>query len=481
MISRRLLAGFLVCALALQPLRADDLPELGDIAASDLSPAMEKQIGRQVMSEIWRDPAYLDDSDVENYLNALGGKLVAVSNDPGLGFTFFAINDPSINAFALPGGYVGVHSGLILAAQTESELAGVLAHEITHVTQRHIARQVYQSRQVSMASLGAMALAILAARSNSQVAGGAMAATQAGIASAQLAFSRDFEREADRLGFETLHQAGFDVRGMGSFFGNLQKATRLYENNATAFLRTHPLTGERLTDMQNRENAVDYRQVPDSPDFQLVRAKLRAMQGTPAEAIKDFERLLTERKFASEEAMRYGLAEALLRARDPAAAEQEIQKARGGKMGPPMVERLHAEIRLAQGDTDGGLNIYRRAIERAPRHQGLLDGYGKALLAAGRFAEARRFAERELQWRPESIRYHRLLAASHAGLGHITQQHQALAEAFALQGLTQAAIEQLEWAQKAGDADFYVMSAIDARLRELRRQRLEEEKERRNG
>ncbi|MDR2838492.1 MAG: M48 family metalloprotease [Azonexus sp.] len=478
---RRLFAGLLACAFALQPLRADDLPELGDVAASDLSPAMEKLIGRQVMSEIWRDPAYLDDSDVENYLNVLGGKLAAVSNDPGLGFTFFAINDPNINAFALPGGYVGVHTGLILAAQTESELAGVLAHEISHVTQHHIARQMYQSRQVSMVSLGAMLLAILAARSSSQVAGGAMMATQAGVASAQLAFSRDFEREADRIGFDTLHQAGFDVRGMGAFFGSLQKATRLFENNATAFLRTHPLTGERLTDMQNRENAVDYRQVPDSPEFQLVRAKLRAMQGTPLEATKDFERLLKERKFASEEAMRYGLAEALLRNRDWARAEQEAQKARGGKAGSPMVERLYGEIRLVRGDADGGLDIYRRAIQRSPRHQGLLDGYAKALLATGRFAEALRFAQEQLQWRPESIRYHRVLAASHAGLGHITQQHQALAETFVLQGLTQAAVEQLELAQKAGDADFYVMSAIDARLRELRRQLLEEKKERRNG
>ena len=131
----------------------------------------------------------------------LGGKLVAVSDDPGLGFFFFGIADPSINAFAMPGGFIGVHSGLILTAQTESELAGVMAHEIAHVTQRHIARQVFQSKQLGMASMLAMGLALLAARSNSQAAGAAIATTQAGSISAHRAFSRDFERESDRLGF----------------------------------------------------------------------------------------------------------------------------------------------------------------------------------------------------------------------------------------------------------------------------------------
>ncbi|MCL2344368.1 MAG: M48 family metalloprotease [Desulfobulbus sp.] len=480
-LSRRLTAGILACALALQPLCADELPELGDAASNDLSPQMEKQIGRQIMNDIrTSEPAYLDDSDVEGYLNTLGSKLVAASADPGLGFTFFAIADPSINAFALPGGYIGVHSGLILTAQTESELAGVMAHEIAHVTQRHIARQVFQSRHLSMASMLAMGLALLAARSNSQVAGGTIAATQAGLASAQLAFSRNFEREADRLGFDTLRKAGFDVRGMAVFFGSLQKATRLYENNATAYLRTHPLTGERLTDMQNREMDVQYRQVPDSAEFQLVRAKLRAMQGTPVEAVNDFKRLLDERKFTAEEATRYGLAYALFRARDWAAAEEQIQKARGVKAAEPMIERLYADIRLARGDTAGGLAVYRQAIQRSPRHQGLLDGYAQALLAARRFDEALRFADAQLQWQPDSTRYRRVRAAAHAGLGHEAQQHQELADVFALQGQTQAAIEQLELAQKAGDANFYVMSAIDARLRELKRQRLDELKERRD-
>lgn len=480
-LSQRFVAALLACTLALQPVAADELPELGDAASNDLSLSTEKKIGQQIMHEIrWREPPYLDDADVEAYLNQLGGRLAAVSNDPGFGFYFFPINDQNINAFAMPGGYIGVHAGLIVSAQTESELAGVLAHEISHVTQRHIARQVFQSKQIGMASMVAMALALLAARSSGQMAGAAIASTQAGAISAQLAFSRDFEREADRQGFDILGKAGFDVRGMGVFFERLQKSVRLYENNATAYLRTHPLTGERLTDMQNREQAVPYRQVADSVDFQLVRAKVRAMQGTPVDAVKDMAGLLRERKFASEAAIRYGLAFALYRNRDWLGAEREIESIRRLKVSAPMLEHLRADIRIAQGDPAGGLTIYRDAMVRFPLNHGLLYGYGAALLGARRYDEALRFVEGRLGTTPDDVRLHKMRAESYAGLGKQAMQHRALAEVFALQGQTAGAVEQLQQAQKAGDANFFEMSSIDARLRELKQRLIDELKEKRN-
>jgi predicted Zn-dependent protease len=478
---QRFIAAILACSLALPPVAADELPELGDVAGNDLPLATEKKVGQQIMHEIrWREPSYLDDADVEAYLNQVGGRLAAVSNDPGFGFYFFLINDPNINAFALPGGYIGVHTGLIVAAQTESELAGVLGHEISHVTQRHIARQVFQSKQIGIASMVAMGLALLAARSSGQVAGAAIATTQAGALSAQLAYSRDFEREADRQGFDILRKAGFDVRGMAVFFERLQKAVRLYENNATAYLRSHPLTGERLTDMQNREQAVPYRQVADSVDFQLVRAKVRAMQGTSGDAVKDMGKLLHERKFASEAATRYGLASALYRNRDWPGVEREIEAIRRLKVSAPMLEHLRADVRIAQGDVVGGLKIYRDAMVRFPLNQGLLYGYGGALTGAHRYDEALRFAEAQLTNTSEDIRLHKLRAESYAGLGQKAMQHLALAEVFALQGQTEGAVEQLNLAQKAGDANFFEMSSIDARLRELKQRRIEELKEKRN-
>jgi predicted Zn-dependent protease len=480
-LSQRLIAAFLACTLALPPVAADELPELGDAASNDLSLSTEKKIGQQIMHEIrWREPSYLDDADVEAYLNQLGGQLAAVSNDPGFGFYFFPINDPNINAFAMPGGYIGVHTGLIVSAQTESELAGVLGHEISHVTQRHIARQVFQSKQIGMASMVAMALALLAARSSGQMAGAAIATTQAGAISAQLAFSRDFEREADRQGFDILRKAGFDVRGMGVFFERLQKSVRLYENNATAYLRTHPLSGERLTDMQNREQAVPYRQVADSVDFQLVRAKVRAMQGRPVDAVKDMAGLLRERKFASEAAIRYGLAFALYRNRDWPGAEREIETIRGLRVSAPMLEHLRADIRMAQGDAVGGLSIYRDAMVRFPLNQGLLYGYGAALLSVRRYDEALRFIEARLGNTPDDVRLHKMRAESYAGLGKQAMQHRALAEVFSLQGQTAGAVEQLQQAQKAGDGNFFEMSSIDARLRELKQRLIDELKEKRN-
>lgn len=480
-LSQRLIAAILAFTLALPPVAADELPELGDVSGNDLSLGTEKKIGQQIMHEIrWREPSYLDDADVEAYLNQLGNRLAAVSNDPGFGFYFFPINDPNINAFAMPGGYIGVHTGLIVSAQTESELAGVLGHEISHVTQRHIARQVFQSKQIGMASMVAMGLALLAARSSGQMAGAAIATTQAGAISARLAFSRDFEREADRQGFDVLYKAGFDVRGMGVFFERLQKAVRLYENNATAYLRTHPLTGERLSDMQNREQAVPYRQVADSVDFQLVRAKVRAMQGTPGEAVKDLDKLLRERKFASEAAIRYGLAFARYRNRDWVGSEREIDTIRRLKVSAPMLEHLRAELRISQGDVAGGLRIYSDAMVRFPLNQGLLYGYGVALTVAHRYDEALRFAEAQLGNTPDDVRLHKMRAESYAGLGRQAMQHRALAEVFALQGQTAGAVEQLLQAEKAGDANFFEMSSIDARLRELKQRQIEELKEKRN-
>ncbi len=463
------------------PVLADGLPELGDVAGSDLPLTAEKKIGQQIMHEIrWQSTAYLDDPDVEGYLNKLGGRLTAVSNDPGFGFQFFAIDEASINAFAMPGGYIGVHAGLILAAQSESELAGVLAHEISHVTQRHIARQVYQSKQVGIASMVAMGLALLAARSSSQVAGAAIAGSQAGAMASQLAFSRDFERESDRLGFDTLQRAGFDVRGMSLFFERLQQATRLYENNATAYLRTHPLTVERLSDMQNREQAYPYRQVRDSNDFLLVRARVQALQGRPADALKELQRQLAEGKYSSRPATLYGLAVALQRQRDWPAAESALAEARASGMSSALLEHLAADLRLAQGDVRQGLRLYTEALLRFPQHPGLVYGYAAALIDARRFADALRFVQDRLASRGDDVRLHKLRAQCHAGLGQVALQHQALAEAFALMGQTAAAIEQLQLAQRAADANFYDMSAIDARLRQMKLKRLEEVKESRN-
>lgn len=467
----RAIALLLALSFAVHPLRADELPELGDVAGGEMSLYQEKRIGLQIMNEIrLRDPSYLEDAEVQAYISQVGARLVAASPEVGLSFTFFPISDPMINAFATFGGYVGVNTGLLLAAQTESELAGVLGHEIAHVTQRHLARQIYGAKQASIATMVAMALALLAARNNGQVSSAAMASAQAGSIQSQLAFSRDFEREADRVGFQTLQRAGFDVNGMADFFERLQRATRVYENNAPSYLRTHPLTIERISDMQNRAQGLRYKQVADSPEFHFVRAKLRAQLGTPREAVADFQNLIKEKKVPYLPAAYYGQAVANFRNKDWAGAARELAQARQAKGNSPMLDRLGAEIKLAQGEGAEGLGAYKEALRRWPNSLALVQGYGEALLAQKKPEEGVALLENYLPRYPKEIGLHKLQAQYLLMLRRLSAHHREQAEVYVLQGQTIAAVQQLEMAQRAGDASFHEMSAIDARARELRRQ-----------
>src|SRR5882672_5851584 len=250
----RIAATFVCLALVVPQSPAQTLPELGDTSGALLSPQLERKIGEQIMQQIRRDPAYLDDPELTEYVNDVGRRIVTASSDAQQDFEFFMVRDNSssdaqqdfeffmvrdntINAFAMPGGFVGVHTGLLLAAQTESEFAGVLAHETAHVTQHHLARLLAKEEQMSIPTLAAFVLGVLAARARPDVAQAVIAGTAAANAQSQLNYTRDFEREADRVGFQYLQQAGFDVSAMGTFFERMQKATRLYENNAPAYLR----------------------------------------------------------------------------------------------------------------------------------------------------------------------------------------------------------------------------------------------------
>ncbi|HRV77513.1 MAG TPA: M48 family metalloprotease [Thauera sp.] len=477
---RRPLALLLSLALALPapvPVLAADLPDLGDVAASELSPAAERRIGEQIIREIrWRDAAYLDDAEVEEYVNRLGQRLAAVSSNPGLDFDFFVVRDATLNAFALPGGFIGVHTGLILAAESESEFASVLGHEIAHVTQRHIAQIVGRQSQSAMLMIASMLVAVLAARSNSDVSQAAIAAGQAGAIQSQLGYTRAFEREADRAGLETLDKAGLDVRGMPGFFERLQRNTRVYENNAPAYLRTHPLTTERIADMENRVASMRYRQVPDSADFRFARAKLRANAGQPAEAVQELQdRLAREPK---DEALAYGLARALMRAGRLDDAEARLQPLRAHSAGAVWVEGLAAEIRLARNDPAGAIRILEAAQKQSPSTRSLSYALADARILGGRADAAATELRRRIGDRSGDPRLWQLLSRAYAALGKRTEQHRTQAEVYYLRGSLPAAIEQLEIARRANDGDFYTLSAVDARLRELKQRLLEEKRER---
>ena len=457
--------------------RTQNLPDLGDSAQAELTPQAERRIGEQIMREIRREPDYVDDPEVSDYVGQVGHRLAAATPDTRQAFEFFVIRDRTVNAFALPGGFIGVHTGLLLTAQAEPEFASVLAHEIAHVTQRHLARQVEAQAKASNLSLLALALGILAATSNSQAAQAAIVASKAAPAAIFLNYSRDFEREADRIGFQILDASGYDTSGMPTFFERLQKATRLYDNNAPVYLRTHPLTTERIADMQNRAASAAYRQRPDSQEFQLVRAKLRAADGTPDEAVAFFRTALAERRFVDETAVRYGYAAALARAKNFKAAETEIAAVRKTARHP-MIETLAARIRLGAGDPAGAEKILVAAGEAYPEVVGIKYERAEVLQVLGRNKEAAVLLAALAKQRPNDPKVYQMLAKSYAALGSRTQQHRALAEAYYLQGSVPAAIEQLQFAQAASDSDFYTMSAVDARLREFKRIQTEALKDR---
>jgi predicted Zn-dependent protease len=447
---------------------AQTLPDLGDASQAVFSPAIERRLGESIMERVRIDRTYLDDPVATDYLNALGNRLAAASPDSRQQFDFFLMQDASVNAFALPGGFIGVHSGLILTAQTESELAGVLAHEVAHVTQRHIARMIATQERSQLATLAALALGILAARSSSQAAQAIVTGSQAAAIQAQLDFSRDNEREADRVGVQILEKAGFDVRAMPVFMERLQRATRLYETNAPTYLRTHPVNTERIADLQNRTETTQYKQVSDNVDFQFVRARMRAHGDDPRQALAFFEQGLKDKRYLSEAATRYGIALTLMRLKEYERARKEYATLEKLVPNDAMIAVLKGEILTALGESEAALKHYKAALGAHSGYRALVYDYAEALLQARRPEAALRALESQLARTPQDARLYALQAKSYAGMGNRLLQHQAQAESYAHRGYIGAAIEQLQIALRAGDGDFYQLSATEARLRELR-------------
>lgn len=482
---KKRISAYLLCALfALTNLVsfAEGLPDLGDPASNELSPLAEAKLGESIMREIrLRETAYVDDPEITDYLNRIGLRLANASPNPSQFFEFFAIQDSTLNAFALPGGYIGVHTGLLLAAQSESELASVLGHEIAHVTQRHIARNIAASGQNNLLLLGTLLLGMLAARSNPQVTQAAIASGMAGSIQSQLAYSRDFEREADRVGFGILEKAGFDVRGMPSFFERLQKGTRLYDSSAPAYMRSHPLTTERISDMDNRARSRPYKQVIDSLDFQLVRAKIRVNNGTPKEAVSAAQRQLEMAQGASRTPALYELARAALRNRDTALAQEQIAQLRKLKTPSVMIDTLEIDLLRQSKNPDAALKLTQDTRQKQPGSMPLLYAQLELLQETGRYKDTAALATKELRNHSQDTRLWEAKARSHAQLGQRTEEHRAQGELYALRGQWVAAIEQFQFAQRSNDGDFFLQSTVDARLRELKRLYDEELKAQRNN
>ena len=472
----------LICAVSLvvPPAAAQvSLPDLGDASAATISESQERTIGNRIMREVRIDPAYVDDPEIADYISTLGSRLLAVAeNNTRRDIDFFVVQDDTINAFALVGGHIGVHSGLIQITQTESELAAVIGHEIAHILQKHQARMAAGMGRSSMTSLAALALAILAARaggsSSGQMTEAAMATASAMQMQNMLDYTREHEREADRVGLTMMERAGFDPRGGAAVFERLMRANRLNEYKGTpAYLRTHPLSTERIADMQGRLEKLErgFSLIPpDSFEYRLVKAKLRANSGSGAEAVKVFNALLAERSIVRPREDVYGLAIALRRTRDFEGAWKTLAPIREGP-GHPAFEVLAAQIRSAQGRHDDALAIYKSALAATPRHRALVYGYFDELLQTGQTRLAITELEERLRSPHDDSKLYELQARAYEATGRRLSQHRAQAEAFFRKGNLAAAVEQLEIAVRAkGTENFYELSSAESRLRELRSQ-----------
>jgi predicted Zn-dependent protease len=504
---RRLLASLLALLMALPVQAQVRLPALGETASEDLSVGDERRIGDSVMREARRDPQYLDDPVLLEYVQSLWQPLLQAARRQGeihteieqaFAFEAFLVKDRSVNAFAMPGGYVGVHLGLIALTSTPDQLASVLAHELTHVTQRHIARSIAPQRNASLLAVATMILGILAAsRSNNvDAANAAITAGQAAAIQGQLNYSRDAEREADRIGFSLLGSAGFAPAGMAAMFDKMDVATRLNDSGGFPYLRSHPLTVDRLAESRNRTLLSS--SAPSRPTMlhALMQARSRVLMDDSTQGLLRLNGGSSSPALADRVGAAYAGAMAAALLRDPARAQQlatEAQRlAAGASPAEPAAERvlnlLQAQLALARGEPAAALQWLTgfegpgSRLGGRPalllRAQALLD-LDRTAGAAKPHAAALRDSTEALQtWvadHPQDALAWELLAGSASAVGLTLRGQRAGAEARAVLGDLQGAIDRLRVAQAgsrgATGQDFIEASVIDARLRQLMAQR----------
>lgn len=451
------------------PALADNLqlPDIGESSAAVISPEQEHQIGIEFMRRIRLSYALLDDPEINAWLSTLGDRLAANSDNPAQPFTFFIINDKSINAFAAPGGFIGVNAGLILASESESELASVLSHEIAHITQRHLARAYEAQGKLNIPSIAGVIAAIIIGSQSGEAGRATLAATQAATLQAQIDFTRSNENEADFIGIQTLARAGFDPGAMAGFFERLQQASRYY-SRPPEFLSTHPVTLNRIANARDRSASYGYKQVPDSIEYQLMREKLRVLTLPSSELIKRYETALQSGQYNSEHAIRYGYAIALMQRNQHKQARPHIDWLLKEEPEHSSYLILDADYNTATGNAEKALQIYRHALKLYPQDHALTVLYARTLLGLGHAVESRALLQSHMRNITADAELYKLRARAEGQAGYPVEAHLSMAEYHYLNGQTTSAIQQLDQALRLPNLSFYDSSKIEARRRYLK-------------
>jgi predicted Zn-dependent protease len=471
----RLLITLIAALLTFAPVAASaqsagsDLPDIGSGANSTLTLNDEYQLGLMVVRGLRDQGLILDDPEVTDYVQSLGSRIVAQIPDSEQRFTFFVVRESGINAFALPGGFVGVNYGLITATANESQLASVLAHEIAHVTQRHIARSIQAQGRSTMASAAAMLAAILIGMTT-----GTPDAMQAGIAIAQgtaaqqqINFTRANEYEADRIGIGFLSAAGFDPNAMPDFFETLGRRSGLSGIGIPEFLRTHPVTGNRIAESRDRAALLKPAVLPEAAGYAFVRERVRVLGAPSGSDLRPFYAALADRAPLTA-AQRYGEALARLGAGDRDRAAGALVELSASQPQSPMLQAALGQALFAAGQPQLARQTLKRALEIAPRNIPLTIRYAEVLLQTGSAKEAHEVLLDLFNNVPPTPEQIRLTALAASSAGDNGDAYYYMGEYHISSGDLMNAVKQLELALADPDISNVQRARFEARMKEVR-------------
>lgn len=448
------------------PVFASDLPSLGDSSSSIVSPEQEHRLGRAWLSVLRGQIDQLSDPQLKDYVETSVYRLAETSQLEDRRLEFVLLNSPQINAFAAPGGIIGVNGGLLLHAQTEAEYASVMAHELAHLSQRHFARGIEAQKRLQVPVMAAMLAGIVAAAAGAGDAGIAtIMGAQAAAIQEQRRFSRQNEQEADRIGLLNLQRAGFDPRAMPSMFERLMRQYR-YDSRPPEFLLTHPLSESRVADTRNRAEQYPAEGVADSLRYQLMRARTQLIfEETPGIATKRFRAMLDSNP--QQDAARYGLAIAQIKAGRLNEARKALDELLSGAPDEIVYNLAMIDLDVTANRLDAAAQRIERLRPLHPQSYPLEQSRIDLLLKQNRTKEAEAALDQLLTQRSNDPDVWYQVAEVRGLTRNIIGLHQARAEFFALVGDYDQALEQLDLAKRRASSNFPLASRIDARQQEL--------------
>lgn len=441
------------------------LPDMGDSAGTIISPAQEKELGAAFFRNLHSQADINQDVEIQQYIQSIGRQLAAHSDTPSNPFYFFVVMDPNINAFAGPGGYIGVNSGLILLTEAESELASVMAHEIAHITQRHLYRSIEKASKMSIPTVAATLAAILIGTQSPNMGQAALMAVQAGNIQFQIDFTRDHEKEADRVGMQTLSESNFDPRSMPTFFERLQQSTRYYGKGVPEFLRTHPMSENRVADTRGRAEIYPYRQYPDSLGYALTKAKLAVLMEADKRIPMQHFTALEQQGTAEQRAVaRYGIGLIHLETQQFDAASTIFQQLSEQYPNQPQYIAALARTAADSRNYEKANKLFAKAVGNFPNNDAIKIEYVRSLLKSAQPQLALQTLQSLSDNQKTQPFYLELLAQIYADLKQPGESHRYMAEHYYAMGQTEDAIMQIRLAKQEKNLNYQLQAILNERL-----------------